>query len=230
MPWSRYLKRDPNSPDWADRDRFVLSAGHGSMLLYALLHLSGYDLSLDEIKKFRQWGSKTPGHPEYGVTPGVEVTTGPLGQGFAAAVGMAIAERRLAAEFNRPDFPLVDHYTYIYAGDGCLMEGITSEAASLAGHLKLNKLICLYDDNRVTIDGTTDITFTEDVGKRFEAYGWQVLKVESGNSVDEVAGAIGRARESESPVLIMVRTEIGFGSPHKQGKPASRRPLGEKSA
>lgn len=229
--WSRYLKHDPAAPEWPDRDRFVLSAGHGSMLLYALLHLSGYDLSLDEIKNFRQWGSKTPGHPEYRVTPGVEVTTGPLGQGFAAAVGMAIAERRLAAEFNRPGFPVVDHYTYIYAGDGCLMEGITSEAASLAGHLKLNKLICLYDDNRVTIDGSTDITFTEDVGMRFEAYGWQVLRVEDGNNVDEVADTIGRARESERPVLIMVRTEIGYGSPHKQGKPESHgAPLGEEEA
>lgn len=229
--WSRYLKHDPASPDWPDRDRFVLSAGHGSMLLYALLHLSGYDLTLDEIKNFRQWGSRTPGHPEYGVTPGVEVTTGPLGQGFAAAVGMAIAERRLAAEFNRPGFPVVDHHTYIYAGDGCMMEGITSEAASLAGHLKLNKLICLYDDNRVTIDGSTDITFTEDVGARFKAYGWQVLKVAEGNSVDGVAEAIDRARESELPVLIMVRTEIGFGSPHKQGKPASHgAPLGEEEA
>ncbi|HPU02092.1 MAG: transketolase [Firmicutes bacterium] len=229
--WTRYLKHAPSAPDWPDRDRFVLSAGHGSMLLYALLHLSGYDLSLEEIKNFRQWGSKTPGHPEYGLTPGVEVTTGPLGQGFAAAVGMAIAERRLAAEFNRPGFPVVDHYTYIYAGDGCMMEGISSEAASLAGHLKLNKLICLYDDNRVTIDGSTDITFTEDVGKRFEAYGWQVLRVEDGNDIDAVAAAIGRARESDRPTLIMVRTEIGYGSPHKQGKPESHgAPLGAEEA
>ncbi|MFY9385504.1 MAG: transketolase [Dethiobacteria bacterium] len=229
--WTRYLKHDPSAPDWPDRDRFVLSAGHGSMLLYALLYLSGYDLPLDEIKNFRQWGSKTPGHPEYGVTPGVEVTTGPLGQGFAAAVGMAIAERRLAAEFNRPGFPIVDHHTYIYAGDGCMMEGISSEAASLAGHLKLNKLICLYDDNRVTIDGGTDITFTEDVGRRFEAYGWQVLRVEDGNNIDEVAAAIGRARESDRPSLVMVRTEIGYGSPHKQGKPESHgAPLGAEEA
>lgn len=229
--WSRHLKHDPAAPDWADRDRFVLSAGHGSMLLYALLHLFGYGLSLDEIKNFRQWGSRTPGHPEYGVTPGVEVTTGPLGQGFAAAVGMAIAERRLAAEFNRPDFPIVDHYTYVYAGDGCMMEGITSEAASLAGHLKLHKLICLYDDNRVTIDGATDITFTEDVGMRFQAYGWRVLRVEDGNSVEQVSAAISRAREGDRPVLIMVRTEIGYGSPHKQGKSASHgAPLGEEEA
>ena len=226
--WSRHLKHDPATPDWPDRDRFVLSAGHGSMLLYALLHLFGYDLSLEEIKNFRQWGSRTPGHPEYGVTPGVEVTTGPLGQGFAAAVGMALAERRLAAEFNRPGFPVVDHYTYVYAGDGCMMEGITSEAASLAGHLKLSKLICLYDDNGVTIDGPTDITFTEDVGMRFQAYGWQVLQVEDGNNVEQVSSAIGRARESKRPVLIMVRTEIGYGSPHKQGKSAAHgAPLGE---
>lgn len=226
--WSRHLKHDPGAPDWPDRDRFILSAGHGSMLLYALLHLFGYDLSLDEIKNFRQWGSRTPGHPEYRVTPGVEVTTGPLGQGFAAAVGMAIAERRLAAEFNRPDFPLVDHCTYVYAGDGCMMEGITSEAASLAGHLGLNKLICLYDDNRITIDGTTAITFTEDVGKRFEAYGWKVLKVAEGNDIGMVAQALGVARGNEGPTLIMVRTEIGYGSPQKQGKPESHgAPLGE---
>ncbi len=229
--WSRYLKHAPAAPDWPDRDRFVLSAGHGSMLLYALLHLFGYDLSLDEIKNFRQWGSKTPGHPEYRVTPGVEVTTGPLGQGFAAAVGMAIAERRLAAEFNKPGFKIVDHYTYVYAGDGCMMEGITSEAASLAGHLKLNKLICLYDDNKITIDGSTDITFTEDVGKRFEAYGWQVAQVEDGNNVDEIAAAIKQARKGERPVLIMIRTEIGYGSPHKQGKPESHgAPLGAEEA
>jgi len=226
--WSRYLKHDPGTPDWPDRDRFILSAGHGSMLLYALLHLSGYDLPLEEIKKFRQWGSRTPGHPEYGLTPGVEVTTGPLGQGFAAAVGMALAERRLAAEFNRPDFPVVDHYTYIYAGDGCLMEGITAEAASLAGHLRLNKLICLYDDNRITIDGATAITFTEDVGKRFEAYGWQVLRVEEGNSVEAVAAALEEARAGDRPTLVAVRTEIGYGSPHKQGRAESHgAPLGE---
>ena len=226
--WSRHLKHDPGNPDWPDRDRFVLSAGHGSMLLYALLHLFGYELPLEELKRFRQWGSRTPGHPEYGVTPGVEVTTGPLGQGFAAAVGMALAERRLAAEFNRPGFPLVDHHTYIYAGDGCLMEGITAEAASLAGHLKLNKLICLYDDNRITIDGATGLTFTEDVGKRFEAYGWRVLPVEKGNSVEDVAAALSEARAGERPTLIAVRTEIGYGSPHKQGKAESHgAPLGE---
>lgn len=218
--WDRFLKHSPKDAFWPDRDRFVLSAGHGSMLLYALLHLSGYDLSMEEIKNFRQWGSKTPGHPEYKHSPGVETTTGPLGQGFANAVGMAIAERRLAAEFNCPGYPLVDHHTYIYAGDGCLMEGITSEAASLAGHLQLGKLICLYDDNRVTIDGSTEITFTEDVGARFEAYGWQVLKVEEGNRVEMIEEAISEARQEEGrPSLVMVRTEIGYGSPNMQGNP-----------
>lgn len=226
--WTRFLKHCPEYPDWCDRDRFVLSAGHGSMLLYALLHLSGYSLPLDEIKNFRQWGSRTPGHPEYGHTPGVETTTGPLGQGFANAVGMAIAERRLAAEFNRSGFPLVDHYTYIYSSDGCMMEGITSEAASLAGHLKLGKLICLYDDNRITIDGKTSITFTEDVGRRFDAYGWQVLKIDDGNRIDQVVEAISEARnEVDRPSLLMVRTEIGYGSPNKQGTAAAHgAPLG----
>ncbi len=226
--WTQFLKHCPDAPDWTDRDRFVLSAGHGSMLLYGLLHLFGYDLPLEEIKNFRQWGSITPGHPEYGHTPGVETTTGPLGQGFANAVGMAIAERRLAAEFNRPGYPLVDHYTYVYAGDGCMMEGISSEAASLAGHLKLGKLICLYDDNQITIDGSTEITFTEDVGKRFEAYGWQVLRVKEGNRVEMISEAISEARqESDRPSLIMVRTEIGYGSPGVQGKAeAHGAPLG----
>ncbi len=225
--WSRHLKHCPSVPDWPDRDRFVLSAGHGSALLYALLHLFGYDLSMDDLKQFRQWGSKTPGHPEYGHTPGVETTTGPLGQGFANAVGMALAEARLAAEFNRPGFNVVDHYTYIYAGDGCMMEGISSEAASLAGHLKLGKLICLYDDNKITIDGSTDICFTEDVGRRFEAYGWQVLRVEDGNDIAAVASALAQAKEDERPSLIIVRTVIGFGSPNKQGSAAAHgAPLG----
>ena len=226
--WSRFLKHSPSNPDWPDRDRFVLSAGHGSMLLYALLHLYGYGLSLEELMNFRQWGSKTPGHPEYGHTPGVETTTGPLGQGFANAVGMAIAEKRLAAEFNRPGFPLVDHYTYVYSGDGCMMEGITSEAASLAGHLGLGKLICLYDDNKITIDGGTEIAFTEDVGKRFEAYGWQVLKVSDGNKVETIGKAIAAARKDlEQPSLIMVRTSIGYGSPNKQdSSDAHGAPLG----
>jgi transketolase len=215
--FARFLKHSPGHPRWYDRDRFVLSAGHGSMLLYALLHLSGYELTLEDIKNFRQWGSRTPGHPEYGHTPGVETTTGPLGQGFANAVGMAMAERRLAAEFNRPGFSIVDHYTYVYCGDGCLMEGVTAEAASLAGHLKLGRLICLYDDNQITIDGSTKVTFTEDVGARFAAYGWQVLKVTDGNDTEAVARALTEAREDERPTLIMVRTEIGFGSPNKQG-------------
>lgn len=229
--WSRFMKHCPGDPGWPDRDRFVLSAGHGSMLLYALLHLSGYDLTLDEIKNFRQWGSRTPGHPEYGHTTGVETTTGPLGQGFANAVGMALAEKRLAAEFNRPGYPIVDHYTYVYSGDGCMMEGITSEAASLAGHLRLGKLICLYDDNLITIDGGTAITFTEDVGKRFDAYGWQVLKVENGNDPEAVGRVILAAREDDRPSLIMVRTEIGYGSPGKQGSSeAHGAPLGAAEA
>ena len=227
--WSHFLKHCPGAPNWPDRDRFVLSAGHGSMLLYALLHLFGYDLSIDEIKNFRQWGSKTPGHPEYGHTPGVETTTGPLGQGFANAVGMAIAERRLAAEFNREGYPLIDHQTYAYTGDGCMMEGITSEAASLAGHLQLGKLICFYDDNDITIDGSTDLAFTEDTGKRFEAYGWQVLRVEEGNRIELLTEAIAEAKlEKIRPSLIMVKTKIGYGSPNKQGtSDAHGAPLGE---
>lgn len=227
--WARYLKHNPANPGWPDRDRFVLSAGHGSMLLYGLLHLFGYDVSMEDLKAFRQWGSKTPGHPEYGHTPGVETTTGPLGQGFANAVGMALAERRLAATFNRPGYPLVDHYTYVYSGDGCMMEGITAEAASLAGHLGLGRLICLYDDNEITIDGSTEITFTENVAKRFEAYGWQVLKVEEGQNMEAVCRALEEAkRDTERPSLLMVRTEIGYGSPNKGGQAAVHgAPLGE---
>jgi transketolase len=226
--WSRFMKHSPSNPAWPNRDRFVLSAGHGSMLLYALLHLFGYDLPLEELKNFRQWGSKTPGHPEYGHTVGVETTTGPLGQGFANAVGMAIAEERMAAEFNKPDFPLVNHYTYVYTGDGCMMEGITSEAASLAGHLKLGRLICLYDDNQITIDGGTEVAFTEDVGKRYEAYGWQALWVSDGNDIEAIAAAIQEAKaETSRPTLILVRTAIGFGSPNKQGSSdAHGAPLG----
>jgi len=230
--WSKHLKHSPEDPTWPDRDRFVLSAGHGSMLLYALLHLFGYDLSMDEIKAFRQWGSKTPGHPEFTHTPGVETTTGPLGQGFANAVGMAIAERRLAAEFNQTGYNLIDHYTYIYAGDGCMMEGVTSEAASLAGHLQLGKLICLYDDNQITIDGSTDLAFTEDTGLRFQAYGWQVIKVDDGNNLDEISRAIALAKEEISaPSLIIVKTEIGYGSPNKQGSASAHgAPLGDEEA
>jgi transketolase len=214
--WMKNLKFNPANPDWADRDRFVLSGGHGSMLLYSLLFLTGFDLPLSELKRFRQWESKTPGHPEYGLTPGVEVTTGPLGQGFANAVGMAIAEAHLAAEFNRPGHEIINHYTYAIVTDGDLMEGVTSEAASLAGHLHLGKLIFLYDDNRISIDGSTDLSFTEDRGARFAAYGWQVLKVEDGNDVRAVDRAIKAAKKDPRPTIIMCRTHIGFGLPTRQ--------------
>lgn len=215
--WTRFLKHNPKNPAWQDRDRFVLSGGHASMLLYSLLHLTGYDLSLDDIKHFRQWGSRTPGHPEYGHTPGVETTTGPLGQGVANAVGMAMAERHLAARFNRPGSEIIDHYTYVMCGDGDMMEGVASEAASLAGHLGLGKLICIYDDNKISIEGSTDIAFTENVGARFEAYQWQVLKVADGNNVDAIAAAIEAARaNTNQPSLIQVRTHIAYGSPNKQ--------------
>ena len=215
--WTRFLKHNPRNPPWFDRDRFVLSAGHGSMLLYSLLHLTGYDLSLEDIKQFRQWGSRTPGHPERGHTPGVEVTTGPLGQGFSNAVGMAIAEAQLAARYNRPGFEVINHATYALASDGDLMEGVASEAASLAGHLRLGKLICLYDDNAVTLAGGTDLTFTEDRARRFDAYGWQTLLVADGNDVASIDAALRAARaETSRPTLISVRTHIGYGSPHKQ--------------
>ena len=215
--WTRFLQHNPTNPKWADRDRFVLSAGHGSMLLYSLLHLMGYDLSLEDIKDFRQWQSKTPGHPEYTQTPGVEITTGPLGQGFAGGVGMAIAERFLAARFNRPDHVIVDHYTYGIAGDGDMMEGVSHEAASLAGHLKLGKLIFLYDDNHISIEGNTDITFTENRIARFEAYGWHVQEVADGNDLDAIEKAIAAAQAAtERPSFIAVRTHIGYGSPNKQ--------------
>ncbi len=230
--WTRFLRFDPRAPGWPDRDRFVLSAGHGSMLLYGLLHLSGYPLGLEDIKAFRQWRSRTPGHPESFQTPGVETTTGPLGQGLAAAVGMAIAERHLAARFNRPGFPLVDHWTYVIAGDGDLMEGISSEAASLAGHLGLGRLIVLYDDNRITIEGSTSLAFSENVETRFEAFGWQVLSVEDGNDVPAVEAALRKAREDQArPTLIRVRTHIGFGSPGKQNSAdAHGAPLGPDEA
>jgi len=215
--WTRFLRHNPKNPAWPDRDRFVLSAGHGSMLLYSLLHLTGYDVALDELKNFRQWGSKTPGHPEHGVTPGVETTTGPLGQGFANGVGMAIAERHLASVFNRPGHEIVNHFTYGIVSDGDLMEGISHEAASLAGHLGLGKLIYLYDDNHISIEGSTDITFTEDRLKRFAAYGWHVQQVTDGNDLEQVSGAIAAARdETRRPSFIAVRTHIGYGSPHKQ--------------
>jgi len=229
MLWTRFLKHSPANPKWPDRDRFVLSAGHGSMLLYALLHLTGYDLTLEDIQRFRQWESKTPGHPEVGVTPGVETTTGPLGQGFANGVGMAIAERWLAAQFNRPGHTIVDHYTYAIVSDGDLMEGVASEAASLAGHLKLHKLIYLYDDNHISIDGNTSLTFTEDVGRRFDAYGWDVHSVADGNDLAAVEAAIRAAQaETSRPSLILCRTHIGYGSPNKQdSNKAHGEPLGE---
>ncbi|HEX9015249.1 MAG TPA: transketolase [Chloroflexota bacterium] len=226
--WTRFLKHNPANPKWFDRDRFVLSAGHGSMLLYSLLHLTGYDLPLEQIRQFRQWGSVTAGHPEYGLAQGVEVTTGPLGQGFADGVGMAIAEAHLAALFNRPGHPVIDHYTYAIVSDGDLMEGIASEAASLAGHLKLGKLIYLYDDNRVTLASAADVIFTEDVAKRFEAYGWHTQHVPDGNDMDAIDAAIRAARdETERPSLILVRTHLGYGAPHKQDTPAAHgSPLG----
>jgi transketolase len=214
--WTRHLRFNPKNPKWSNRDRFILSGGHGSMLLYSLLHLTGFDLPLEELKNFRQWGSRTPGHPEVGLTPGVEVTTGPLGQGLANGVGMAIAESHLAAEFNLPGKNLVDHYTYAIVTDGDLQEGVASEAASLAGHLKLGKLIYLYDDNRITIDGSTDLSFTEDRGARFESYGWQVLKVADGNDVEAIDHAIQQAKKDPRPSLIICRTHIGYGLPTKQ--------------
>jgi transketolase len=217
------------NPGWLDRDRFVLSGGHASMLLYSLLYLSGYGVTLDDIKNFRQWGSKTPGHPEFGHTPGVETTTGPLGQGFANAVGMAMAERHLAARFNRSDHEIVDHFTYMMCGDGDMMEGVSSEAASLAGHLGLARLICIYDDNKISIEGSTDITFTEDVALRFNAYNWHILKVDNGNDIDAIFKALQEAKaETERPSLIVLRTHIAFGSPNKQDTAdAHGAPLGE---
>jgi transketolase len=214
--WGQFMKHSPGNPAWADRDRFVLSAGHGSMLLYSLLHLTGYDLALEDLQQFRQWDSRTPGHPEWGHTPGVETTTGPLGQGFANGVGMALAERMLAAEFNRPGFDIVDHYTYGIVSDGDLMEGISHEAASLAGHLGLGRLIYFYDDNRITIEGQTKLAFSEDVRGRFEAYGWQVFSLDGHDRV-AVANAISEAKDqSERPTLVMCRTHIGYGSPTRQ--------------
>jgi len=212
--WTRFLRHNPRNPKWENRDRFLLSAGHGSMLLYSLLYLTGYDLPLEELKNFRQWGSKTPGHPEYGLTPGVEITTGPLGQGFANGVGMAMGAAHLAARFNKADASIIDHFVYAIVSDGDLMEGVASEAASLAGHLKLGKLIYLYDDNHVTIEGFTSLAFTEDVPKRFEAYGWHTLTVSDGNNLDEIEAAIREAQSvTDKPSLISVKTVIGFGMP-----------------
>ena len=226
--WTRFLRHNPADPSWPDRDRFVLSPGHASLLLYSLLALSGYDLPLEELQRFRQWGSMTPGHPEYGLTPGVDLTTGPLGAGFSMGIGMAIAERFLAEHFNRPGHTIVDHSVYGIVSDGDLMEGVSSEAASLAGTLRLGKLVYLYDDNEISIEGSTDIAFTEEVGRRFEAYGWHVQRID-GNDVEAVAGAIERARAQEdAPSLIVARTVIGFGSPHKEGTAeAHGAPLGE---
>jgi transketolase len=225
--WTRWLKHNPRNPHWADRDRFVLSAGHGSALLYSLLHLTGYDLSLDDIRQFRQWGSKAPGHPERGHTPGVETTTGPLGQGMANAVGMAIAEAQLAARYNRPDHAVIDHHTFALVSDGDLMEGVASEAASLAGHLELGKLTCLYDDNYVTLAAGTDITFSEDRARRFEAYGWHTVAVADGNDIDAIDAALRTARaQTRKPSLLLVRTHIGFGSPEQDSFKAHGSPLG----
>jgi transketolase len=227
--WQRHLRYNPSNPDWFGRDRFVLSCGHACMLLYSVLYLTGYDLSLDDIKLFRQWGSRTPGHSEHGLTPGVEATTGPLGQGVGNAVGMALAEAHLAAQFNRPGHAIVDHYTYFVASDGDVMEGASHEACSLAGHLGLGKLIGLYDDNRITIDGSTDLTFSDDTAKRFQGYGWHVERVPDGNDLGALDAALAAARRAtDRPSLIIVRTHIAYGSPHKQDSPeAHGAPLGE---
>ena len=227
--WGRHLRHNPGNPKWANRDRFVLSNGHGSMLIYSLLHLTGYDLPMEELKNFRQMHSKTPGHPESHLTPGIETTTGPLGQGISNAVGMALGEKLLAAEFNKPDFDLIDHYTYVFLGDGCLMEGISHESCALAGTWKLNKLIALYDDNGISIDGHVEGWFTDDTPKRFEAYGWNVIPGVDGHSVDAVDAAIAKAKQSDKPTLICCKTVIGKGSPNKQGShDCHGAPLGDK--
>ena len=226
--WDKFLKHNPADPDWIDRDRFILSAGHASALLYALLYLTGYGLSLEELKEFRQWGSRTPGHPEHGLTPGVEATTGPLGQGFANGVGMAMAERALAQQYNRPGHEIINHYTYAIVSDGDLQEGVASEAASLAGTLKLGKLIYLYDDNNISIEGSTDISFTENVAQRFQAYGWHVIDDVDGMNTIAVEKAIRTAQaETTRPSLIVCRTVIGYGSPNRAGTAAAHgEPLG----
>jgi len=216
--WTKHMSHNPTNPKWFNRDRFILSAGHGSMLLYSLLHLSGYELSMEDIKNFRQWGSKTPGHPEFGHTPGVEATTGPLGQGIAMAVGMAMAERHLASTYNRENFNVIDHYTYSICGDGDLMEGVSAEAASLAGHLKLGRLIVMYDSNDISLDGDLHMSFSENVADRFKAYGWQVIRVEDGNNLVEINNAIEKAKNDlDHPTLIEVKTTIGYGSPNFAG-------------
>lgn len=227
--WTKHLHHNPSNPDWFNRDRFVLSAGHGSMLLYSLLHLSGYDLPMDELKNFRQWGSKTPGHPEYGHTAGVEATTGPLGQGIGMAVGMAMAEKHLAAVYNRPGFDIVDHHTFALCGDGDLMEGVAAEAISMAGHLQLDKLIVLYDSNDISLDGNLDMSFTENIQKRFESYGWNYIRVEDGNNIGLISKAIEAAKgNTGGPTMIEVKTVIGYGAPNKSGKAdVHGAPLGE---
>ncbi len=227
--WRDYLNHNPTNPNWADRDRFVLSNGHGSMLIYSLLHLTGYELSIEDLKQFRQLHSKTPGHPEYGYAPGIETTTGPLGQGIANAVGMAIAERTMAAQFNRPGHDVVDHYTYTFMGDGCMMEGISHEVCSLAGTMKLGKLVAFYDDNGISIDGHVEGWFTDDTAARFEAYGWHVIRHVDGHNADAIKAAIEEARKvTDKPSLLMCKTIIGFGSPHKAGTHDSHgAPLGE---
>lgn len=226
--WAKHMKHNPKNSQWINRDRFILSAGHGSMLVYSLLHLFGYDVSIDDLKQFRQLGSKTPGHPELGHTHGVETTTGPLGQGFANGVGMAMAQAHMGAKFNKPRYEIFDHFTYVLSGDGCMMEGITSEAASLAGTLKLGRLVVFYDSNKISIEGDTDIAFVEDTGKRFEAYNWQVIRVDDGNDTAAISAAIEEAKgELSKPSLIIVKTEIGYGCPNKQGKASAHgEPLG----
>lgn len=227
--WAKEMKHNPANPEWVDRDRFILSAGHGSAMLYSLLHLFGYGLTIEDLKQFRQNGSLTPGHPEYKLTKGVEITTGPLGQGIANAVGFALAEKHLAAKFNTPEYNIVDHYTFVMCGDGCLMEGVSAEAASLAATMGLSKLILLYDSNNITIEGNTDIAFTENVLKRFEAYGWHTQEVKDGTDIDAIAKAIEQAKsETTKPSIIKVDTIIGYGAPNKQGKASAHgEPLGE---
>jgi transketolase len=216
--WTQFMNHSPSNPKWINRDRFVLSAGHGSMLLYSLLHLSGYDLSLEELKNFRQWGSKTPGHPEFGHTAGVDATTGPLGQGIGMAVGMALAEEHLAAVYNQANYNIMNHFTYAICGDGDIMEGISGEAASLAGHLQLGKLVVLYDSNNISLDGDLSMSFSENVQQRFSGYQWHVQKVENGNDLKEIHAAIAAAQADPRPSLIEVKTTIGYGSPNKGGK------------
>ncbi len=226
--WAKNMSHNPKNPNWQNRDRFILSAGHGSMLLYSMLHLFGYGLTIEDLKNFRKLDSLTPGHPEYGLTIGVETTTGPLGQGIANGVGMAWVEKYLAAKFNRDNFNIVDHYTYVLCGDGCLMEGISSEAASIAGTVELGKLILLYDSNNISIEGDTSVTFKEDIKKRFEAYGWQTLLVEDGTNVEQIDKAIKQAKQDKRPSIIEIKTQIGYGSPNKQGKSSAHgEPLGE---